>query len=811
MNGKSQLKIERERRGWSQNTVAEAVGTDPTTVSRWERGVSFPYPFFREKLCALFEKNAYELGLVQPVPVNDDASPLIQITVRDPSIPQLSLGARGLIGRENLLHLIQQRLFVDGRSTSIALHGLPGVGKTTLASHLAHDEHILAHFPDGILWAGLGIESNVLGHLSRWGRLLGVASLKVATQGTTENWAKALRYCIGTRRILFIIDDVWKAEEALALMVGGPHCAYILTTRFPQIPHYIVTDSKSVFLVQELSEQESVALLTHWTPDLIKKEPQQAQSVVRLVGGLPLALTLIGKYLRMQAYTDQPRRVKAAFEQVHSAHARLHLTEALAPLEHHPSLPHDMRLSLEAVIAVSDQELDEQAQSALRALSIFPAKPNTFSEEMVLAVCALPLEALDALADAGLVESVGLNRYTMHQTIADYAQAHTHGSSATRRLVEYIAMYVPLHKKHYDVLEQESPVILAALEFAFEQGMNKELIQIVTAFTPFLLIRGLYDVAHVHLQPMHQVASIVGDRVGLIMALEYLGNIAEARGNYAQAETYYHEGLMLARQIKQQECIVQLLVNLGAIAERQGNYIQSEAYTQEGLGLAYQLNQSEDIILLLINLGILAERRGNCTQAETYYQEGLMLARKIDQQEGIILLLINLGVLAEEYRGDYLQAESYYQEGLILARQMEHREYIGLLLGNLGSVAGRLGKSVQADAFYHEGLNQAKEIGNAWLFATVLSDRAEMYLRLYKLEEAEADCYAVLTNSPKGSQELYAYAWYGLARIACIHGNIVEARQQATKSIAIFETIIGHRMIEEVKQWLTTLPEENVQ
>src|SRR5581483_7560720 len=60
------LKQARELRGWSQAKVAEQIGTDATTVSRWERGIFSPTPYFREKLCDLFGKNAEELGLVEP-------------------------------------------------------------------------------------------------------------------------------------------------------------------------------------------------------------------------------------------------------------------------------------------------------------------------------------------------------------------------------------------------------------------------------------------------------------------------------------------------------------------------------------------------------------------------------------------------------------------------------------------------------------------------------------------------------------------------------------------------------------------------
>ncbi len=60
-----QLKIEREQRGWSQARVAEQIGTDPGTISRWERGASSPSPFFRERLSQLYGKTVRELGLLE--------------------------------------------------------------------------------------------------------------------------------------------------------------------------------------------------------------------------------------------------------------------------------------------------------------------------------------------------------------------------------------------------------------------------------------------------------------------------------------------------------------------------------------------------------------------------------------------------------------------------------------------------------------------------------------------------------------------------------------------------------------------------
>ena len=60
---RQRLSDERLRRHWSQLEVADQLGTTPGNVSRWERGITSPGPYFRSKLCELFGMSAQELGL----------------------------------------------------------------------------------------------------------------------------------------------------------------------------------------------------------------------------------------------------------------------------------------------------------------------------------------------------------------------------------------------------------------------------------------------------------------------------------------------------------------------------------------------------------------------------------------------------------------------------------------------------------------------------------------------------------------------------------------------------------------------------
>lgn len=61
------LKEQRQLRGWSQDRVAQVIGTDPKRVGVWERGESLPAPEYQRKLIKLFERNAQELGFLEDV------------------------------------------------------------------------------------------------------------------------------------------------------------------------------------------------------------------------------------------------------------------------------------------------------------------------------------------------------------------------------------------------------------------------------------------------------------------------------------------------------------------------------------------------------------------------------------------------------------------------------------------------------------------------------------------------------------------------------------------------------------------------
>ena len=101
---RQRLVAERLRRHWTQLEVADQLGTTPGNVSRWERGITSPGPYFRSRLCELFGKSARELGLTWDEP-EEALTPHAHTSVLGASFQQDAFARShpSLTDRENML------------------------------------------------------------------------------------------------------------------------------------------------------------------------------------------------------------------------------------------------------------------------------------------------------------------------------------------------------------------------------------------------------------------------------------------------------------------------------------------------------------------------------------------------------------------------------------------------------------------------------------------------------------------------------------------------------------------------------------
>ncbi|MBA2391122.1 MAG: tetratricopeptide repeat protein [Ktedonobacteraceae bacterium] len=764
MTANEALRRARARRGWSQAMLAQRLDTSSQNIGRWERGETRPSPYFCEKLCELFEVDTEALGLLEPAPLTASETPIAvpelswQEPILDPMRPRFSIPLTQVIGRQGLLDDLFTHL---QNRTNCVLYGLPGVGKTTLAQLLSQDARCQHLLPDGLLWVSLGPQPDVHTELLRLAAILHAPEDERRQARSTQELVHYVQRLIGEKRLLLVIDDAWRVEEARCLLLGAPQIACLVTTRLPEVA--MTLSEAQPIPVPELDMEQSYGLLTQLAPHLAQSPPKTVQQVLQYTGGLPLALTVLGSYLRMQSIGGQSRRIETALAQLSDASLRLNLVSPQRAAMQRPIQPEVIPWSLATIISISEQHLLPAARHAMRALAILPAKPESFSEAAALAVCGSGLDILDVLLDAGLVEGAGEGRYCIHQVIADYAQLQQQETTPGQRLVDYgqqmCASFNVKEEQRMQHMTSEYPVVLAALQVALTRQQTEDVILMVLALVPFWRTQGLYQQAEQWLQAAQ--AMTTAEKPGYARLLAQRAQFALLREAWEQAQQDALAGLELSVAPEQHEVHATCLLTLGLVAQQAGNDTQARAYYEKGLHLARSGRDGELPSRFLRGLGNLALMQGEYQQAQVLFQEGLALAQQGDQLELMCQLLSNVGK-ALQLQGDYAHAEQRLREGLALARRLGYRTNQILLLLYLGVTLCQQGKTAQGKALFLEGLalaRQSEDHGQIKRFLMNLGavafeedayEEAEHYFQEALVEARESQdltsCIVLLTN-----------------------------------------------------------------
>ncbi|GLZ77985.1 SARP family transcriptional regulator [Actinorhabdospora filicis] len=320
---------------------------------------------------------------------------------------QLPPDVDGFAGREQALRLLDtlaaDRLAGHGPST-VAISGMAGVGKTSLALHWAH--HTARHFPDGQLYVNLrGFapgDRTVTPKEALSGFLdaLGVPRERIPSD--VDTMAGLYRSLLAARRVLVVLDNARDAAQARPLLPGGGGCLTVVTSR-DNLAGLVAASAVPVPLGL-LTDTEARALLRprlRRTPST-QDEPAPAALIAR-GAGLPLALAILAARAALS-----PGIPLAAI-----------VSGGLDALDHG-----DEETSLRAVFHWSYRALTAPAARMYRLLGLHPGAEITVPAAASLTGTP-PRDAERALTEltaAHLVTETTPGRYTRH----DLIRAHAH-------------------------------------------------------------------------------------------------------------------------------------------------------------------------------------------------------------------------------------------------------------------------------------------------------------------------------------------------------------------------------------------------
>jgi hypothetical protein len=191
--------------------------------------------------------------------------------------------------------LKRQLLDLKGDAVAItaALRGAGGYGKTTLAKALAHDQDIQDAYFDGVLWVELGEKPDNL--LSIISDLITLLTGTPPGLNTTNAAASALGEALGDRRILLVVDDVWREQDLRPFMQGGASTTRLVTTRNDSVlPSNTVRQN-----VDRMRDNEALTLLVAGLPaDQVQVKRTELTALAGRLGEWALLLKLVNGFLR---------------------------------------------------------------------------------------------------------------------------------------------------------------------------------------------------------------------------------------------------------------------------------------------------------------------------------------------------------------------------------------------------------------------------------------------------------------------------------------------------------------------------------
>ena len=614
------------------------------------------------------------------------------------------------IGR--ILGLIRQKEGLrDGAIAITSLTGMGGIGKTELATVLAHA--LSADYPDAQLVIELGGRSAAPRTPSQ--ELARVLQL-IYPQDKLPDDAASLQaiyhHTLHGKKCAVLIDDAASEADARALLPPPGSVALITSRRALAVGERVP--------LTKLTRADAVAVLRNYRP---LGDPA-ADALAALCADHPLALNVAGAFLkRNQAMPTETYLRELGKDRLGALRAEQHLD------------PEGQRV--EAVFEHSYATLTAAQQSAWLALSVMPA---SFDLSAGVAVSDAGEDGLThplyALAQANLLEyDPQTERYGWHDLLKDFARARLPAparAAAHLRHVDWVTSVEKFAQWELYLKGQVLPALTlfdrerAHFEAAFAwlsaqtsggQGdgaaaaIAPRVVKLVDAVTYTSNLRFHPHQRIVWLEAQRDAARAMRDRGQEGAALGNLGLAYADLGEPRRAIEFYEQALKAMQEIGDKRAEGSILGNLGLAYADLGEPRRAIVFYEQDLMIAREIGDRRGEGSVLGNLGLAYADLGEPRRAIEFHEQALKVMQEIGDKRAEGSILGNLGV-AYKNLGEPRRAIEFHEQALIIDREIGDRRGEGSDLGNLGLAYAALGEPRRAIEFYEQQLVITREIGD---------------------------------------------------------------------------------------------------
>jgi len=709
------LREARLDRGWSQQELADLIGTTFVNISRWENGTNFPSPYFRQQLCKVFGKTPAELGLLPP----SHGSRIWNVPIVRNAF---------FTGREQLLMLLHKRLSKARRAAltqAQALYGLGGIGKTQTAAEYAYrygDDYTQ------VFWVRAATRDTLVADFVTLAELLDLPEKDEQDQRQVVVTVK--RWLAGNEGWLLILDNADDLHQAQEFLPTN-HKGYVLFTTRAQAVGAIAASIE----VEKLDLQEGTMLLLRWTKLLDIDTPLEqartadraaAERIVKEMDGLPLALVQAGAYVEETGCSLMD-------------YLNLYATHRKELLARRSGLTLDYPETVATTWSLSFQLIEQQSSAAAEVLRFCAfLAPDAIPEELlnrgaaelgpVLGAAARdPFtlnEALEVLRRYSLVQRDGstqmLRIHRLVQIVLRESMDQETQRAWAERTVQAVNAAFPetdygtganqqSYLQYYLPHVQECASLITQYHLHFPEAAR-----LLYQAAAFLDLHGFYPQS----QSLHQQALAIREQVfgsdhpAVAESLNALAVLSRIQGDYEQAERFHRQALAIRDKAlgPEHSATAESLNNLGVLYRNQEKYEQAEPLLRQARSIREQSLGSEhpDTLLTSINLAKLYLEQRKYEQAERLLKEALATSERV-LEPGHPLIAQNLNLLARlSYeQGNYERAETLWKRALAIIEKAFGPEHHATAerLNDLAELYLAQGRYTQAESLCQRALS----------------------------------------------------------------------------------------------------------
>ncbi|MGH8793431.1 MAG: BTAD domain-containing putative transcriptional regulator, partial [Stackebrandtia sp.] len=643
-----------------------------------------------------------------------------------PTPAQLPADTSAFTGRAAELEALDGLL--DNSSETAVLctmAGVGGVGKTALALRWAH--RVRDRFPDGQLYVnlhGYGPQQPASPRHVLDGFLRALGQPGDAVPAEVDDAAAMFRSLMSGRRMLVVLDNARELDQVRPLLPGAAGSFTVVTSR-EWLTGLTARDGAVPIRLDALDQTGARELLANlvgaWR---LVAEPDAAERLAELCGGLPLALRIASANLFEQSDASVADFVSELDD------CRL---DVLA-------VDGDPDSTAAVVFEQSYRLLEADAQDLFARLGLVPGED--FSRELAIAVAGNPAaevkRTLNRLESAHLIQQHLSGRYRFHDLIREYArqQARRTMDAAVREEVEdRVVDWYGEQRNSLSSVEYRN--LVSAIQAWESHRRSLPLVALLSEYVNLghsvSEIRELTEAGMRH-------AEWLGDPEDLYRVYRAASDVYRAAGEPPATREYARKAVEQAERFDEGDADGTAHANLGAGLYLRGEQDEALEMLNTAVRLAEASGSRHQLLAHRANLSRVCRVIGRLADAEEQLRQTVRLSDEMNSDAGAMGSRSSLAILYVDM-GRLSDAARLIAEAAGIAERVKSDRFQIITLTWQGEIYRQSGNYVQGKLALSTALALARAVGREALirgvhniFAELLSDSGQHRLALDHLD-----------------------------------------------------------------------------